>query len=286
MMARKHKAFPRLSIDSLRTEEHRRLFSRALQNVLSSDTAELTYGQIVDGLPISSVEEDSYYGTVSRDHPIHKNHTELCSGVLERLRNINGARDISTLEFDSTLIDAYNNTSLGSRAFQARLIEMTVYAVHQIAVQLFRTETSIHDEKDGMGWWEDPKRERMPPTLFQHHAYCDYHLFPEDLADGVAYWAENRIFGGVVLFDRRAPGSSPNSHNGIRVDPNAIYLHSDRDGVTNQIYQLTDRQRCDLVNFLLSETTPPAKCPIPMKATWENDKRIDPQKSHLDTGVY
>ncbi|KAI3341393.1 hypothetical protein F4824DRAFT_496144 [Ustulina deusta] len=282
---------PRVSVDSLDTN-HRQVFSRALQNVLSSDAAELTYAQIVDGLPLSAIERDTIRGSVDCDHPIHTKHTELCPGVIERLREIIDTHDIGSLKFDSTLVDAYNNASPGSRAFETRLIEMTAVAVHQIAVQLFKSETSLH-ESDGMGSWQPAEdsvfwdiHKTMFPTLFRHPQYCDYGLYPDGLADGVAYWAENRILGGVVLFDRRAPDSPPNTNNEIEVDPNAIYFHSSGRMITYRIYQLIDKQRCDLVKFLLSETTPPAECPIPIHGTSENQQRIDPEEAVTDTGVY
>ncbi|KAI1422801.1 hypothetical protein F5Y12DRAFT_799294 [Xylaria sp. FL1777] len=281
----------KLSIDCLDTK-HRQVFSRALQNVLSSDAAELTYGQIVDGLPLSDIETDSKHGSVDADHPIHTKHTELCPGVLERFREIWRAYDISCLKFDSTLIDGYKNASPGSTPFETRLVEMIVVAVHQIAVQLFKSETSLH-EKDGMGDWKPDEdssfwdcEKAMFPTLFRHEQYCDYDQYPNGMADGVAYWAEDRIFGGVVLFDRRDPDWPPNENNDIEVDPDSIYFHSDKSMVTYRIYQLTEKQRCDLVNFLLSETTPPAECPIPILGNDENHDRVDPEESVLDTGVY
>ncbi|KAI0433219.1 hypothetical protein F5Y09DRAFT_338823 [Xylaria sp. FL1042] len=277
-------SLPRLSIDSLKTE-HRQFFSRALQNVLESDIAKLTYGQIINRLPLTSVERESYNGSVTSEHSIRKKHSELCSGVLERLREIHDARDIASLNFDSTLIDAYNNTTFDSCAFETLLIEMTVVAVHQITVQLCKSEMSLR-ENDGMGSWEPADEETMPPTSFQHEDYRDYDIHPDGLADGVAYWAETRIFGGVVLFERCTPDSSLNLHNDIGIDPNAIYLHSDECDVTCRLYQLTDKQRCDLVTFLLSETTPLAECPIPMKKTNGDNKRIDPEESHFDTSVY
>jgi hypothetical protein len=49
-----------------------------------------------------------------------------------------------------------------------------------------------------------------PPTLFMHNWYCYYDNYPEGVADGVGYWAEARILGGVVLFDGRQPDSAPN----------------------------------------------------------------------------
>ncbi|KFY31203.1 hypothetical protein V493_01311 [Pseudogymnoascus sp. VKM F-4281 (FW-2241)] len=63
------------------TAQHRDIFNRAVENVLSSDIAQITYAQITDGLPLSRVEMDTYeYGALSGDHPIYTRHTDLCGG--------------------------------------------------------------------------------------------------------------------------------------------------------------------------------------------------------------
>ena len=46
--------FRKVSAASLE-EQHRDIFVRAVSNVLSTEIAELTYAQIIDGLPLSSV---------------------------------------------------------------------------------------------------------------------------------------------------------------------------------------------------------------------------------------
>lgn len=38
--------------------------------------------------------------------------------------------------------------------------------------------------------------------------YKDYETYPNGPADMIGYWAENFIIGGVLLFDRREPGSA------------------------------------------------------------------------------
>ena len=90
-------------------------------------------------------------------------------------------------------------------------------AVHQIAVQLFKLDSSVHKD-DGLASWLPPKDDTLfwrfhpngpPPTLFRHRWYRDYDQYPNGVADGVGYWAEARILGGVILFDRREPGSAP-----------------------------------------------------------------------------
>ena len=49
----------KLSIETL-TGQHRDILTRAVQNVMSTEIAQITYAQIVDGFPLSSVEKDNY----------------------------------------------------------------------------------------------------------------------------------------------------------------------------------------------------------------------------------
>jgi hypothetical protein len=94
----------------------------------------------------------------------------------------------------------------------------------------------------------------------------------------VGYWAEAEILGGVVLLDRRDP-EIPNA------DPNAVYFHSCRKGVTYRIYQLLPEQRGALLDFLLAEETPYA-CPLPILGDANNRVRVDPQEPIRETGIY
>ena len=53
-----------------------------------------------------------------------------------------------------------------------------------------------------------------PPTPFAHPAYRYPEQYPRGLADVAGYWAESKIFGGVVVFDRgetEEEVSSPNN---------------------------------------------------------------------------
>ena len=42
---------------------------------------------------------------------------------------------------------------------------------------------------------------------FYHTEYEEYENYPFGLLDVVGYWAEDRLFGGVLLFDRGETGS-------------------------------------------------------------------------------
>ncbi|KAI1500928.1 hypothetical protein F5X99DRAFT_384391 [Biscogniauxia marginata] len=264
---------------------HREILTRAILNVLSSPIAKTTYGQIMDGLPLSEVALDSYEGTIARGHPLLDQHLELSSEVLDKLDQLYSAFDPETLRTGSTLLSAFRAASPGSRAFHVHLIELVARSVHQIAVLLFK-QGPIRPESDPLLSWL-PSEDLMPrlypkgfpPTFFLHQWYRDYDQYPEGIADGVGYWAESRILGGVVLFDRRIPGSTED------VEPDAIYLHPDNRDVTYRIYRLLDSQKQQLLQFLLSEVPLPS-CPLPIHGSMDNRDRIDPEEPIKDTGIY
>lgn len=90
---------------------------------------------------------------------------------------------------------------------------MLAIACHDLAVLL-------HQEHDGglhkgahtwqrvRPWYprgptHPPPSQRKPlPTVFFHGSYAAWEQYPRGVADMIGYWAEARLFGGVVLFDR------------------------------------------------------------------------------------
>lgn len=92
---------------------------------------------------------------------------------------------------------------------------MAAVALHLFAVEFYQLDTSFHRD-DGSSNWTPPEDHFFwnffpsgsLPTLFYHRWYDNHEKYPNGLADMVAYWAEERIFGGVVLFDRREPESA------------------------------------------------------------------------------
>lgn len=117
------------------------------------------------------------------------------------------------------------------------------------------------------------------PTLFHHSWYVNHDQHPNRVADMVGYWAEARILGGVVVFDRRKPNVEPSA------DPDAIYFLSDRQGVTYRIHQLLPEQRKALLDFLTADDTPSAN-PLPILADENNRIRVDPEEPIQTTGIY
>jgi len=73
--------------------DHEGSLERALVNILSTEAAEFTYAQILDGLPTEQSLNDSF-GPMP-GHPVHElKHTTLCEGSIEKARSF---RDRFTL---------------------------------------------------------------------------------------------------------------------------------------------------------------------------------------------
>ena len=94
-------------------------------------------------------------------------------------------------------------------------------------------------------------------------------MYPEGRADVVGYWAEDRILGGVAVYERLQQAGS--------ADPPNAYFHSCRDRMTDRVYQLRDEQQQALFGFLLAQTSspPPSPCPLPILGDKQNRVRVD-----------
>jgi hypothetical protein len=143
--------------------------------------------------------------------------------------------------------------------------------------------------------WELPQQSGgypllVPPPpwniLFSHPYYVAQSQYPDSLADVVGYWAEDRIFGGVVLFDRsqtwrRCDGEGPGAP-----EPN-LYMHSARDDVTFRLWQVKNEEQEALAGFLLAPApAPTADGPLPILPTRSHRVRIDPDRAIVDNKVY
>lgn len=169
-------------------------------------------------------------------------------------------------------------------------------ALHQVDVHLFQKGDKIHDQHQppesdnsisSVTLWEPtPKlyyKFEVQPTMFAHPAFVAHDLYPNGIADMVGYWAEDRILGGILLLDRSK------EETGDAVELPNVYFESSRPARTHFIYQLTDQQQNDLLDFLLSPTsdkdTP--SCPLPLLDYHkDNHVTVDPEFAIVESKVY
>lgn len=116
-------------------------------------------------------------------------------------------RYLRLIHYRPQLLLAFEQTIPGTRQFHLRLIELLVVACHQIAVYLFQLDDAIHTHEQYVKWMNEPRDmgrwdSFRAPTAFSHGPYIAIEQYPNGIADAVGYWAEARIFGGVVVFDR------------------------------------------------------------------------------------
>ena len=150
--------------------------------------------------------------------------------------------------------------------------------MHKLAILLFQRRYRVHDvvwaAKDATYTVDAVTRsnsdDNLSSTPFCHPEYRMTEQYPAGEADVVGYWAENRIFGGVVLLDR-----SDSWDDRRNPEPN-IFLHSSYYDVTFRVWRALDEQQDALVDFLLSQS-PAEACPFPLLASHKNLDRIDPQ---------
>ena len=91
---------PRIALAKLQGS-HSEILTRAIANVLSSPVAEVAYGQIIDGLPLSAAALDTYDSNACPGHPLLYEHLQLSSQVLEKAANLHLTFDSSTLKIDA-----------------------------------------------------------------------------------------------------------------------------------------------------------------------------------------
>lgn len=220
-------------------DAHQRALERAVMKIISAPIAEETFAQIVDGLPLRNVALETQNHRVLRGDPIEK-HPEMCPGALEKWREFRTRFDIiswevmsavSTQELDDSrhieqllarfqALQRYQDTPVGSRASKLPFLELVAVTIHSIAVELFKlVDGGFHQNAV---WpsdeaYHEEYRSRRPPPFYLLH-YSNPNQYPDGIAGVAAYWAEDRIFGGVVLFGRG------NNHNGVRSMPTPITL--------------------------------------------------------------
>lgn len=201
------------TVDDLGFGEHLEIYTRALANVMSTDVAQSTSAQIVDGAPLSEILS-LMPGRPELTRPVYQ-HSELCDGVRGKTAQLLDISNLRILQYDfhvsqsltihqkrglirnSQLVSRYLAASPGSKAFKTALIELMTVSVHQIAAYIYNLDLDMGSRK------KLAKEDSKIPTFLLHSQYKDIDQYPDGVADAVGYWAEAQMFGGVILFDRR-----------------------------------------------------------------------------------
>lgn len=164
-------------------------------------------------------------------------------------------------------------------------------AVHALAVQVF-TEVDggfhKHEKWPGDDYYDAPSymmRTKTPTPFLLWLTFDDPDQYPDGLADVAAYWAEDRIFGGVVLFGRGKSGKevwssclATSKKSKLRTltlsQQNGVWFHSHRRRITDHVYALREDQVASLTHFLESDPEEASECcPFPILANRENVRR-------------
>ncbi|PGH07921.1 hypothetical protein AJ79_06129 [Helicocarpus griseus UAMH5409] len=122
---------------------------------------------------------------------------------------------------------------------------------HEIAVFLYNAYSGgLHKPNSEEAYRQMPKPVlpsfippppvKIKPAELFHPYYQNWEQYPHGIADIVGYWAEYRLFGGVVLFDRGQAGSACKD----------IFIHPVRN---YHIFQPSDTQIKEYLNVLLSD---------------------------------
>ena len=106
------------------------------------------------------------------------------------------------------------------------MLDLLARSIHCIAVSISRSTVKLHSQEEigittsyqdppivcevgndtSQGTMTFPPKPPVP-SLFFHSKYLNHEEYPFGVHDVVGYWAEDRIFGGVVLFDRGESGT-------------------------------------------------------------------------------
>ncbi|KAK3997444.1 hypothetical protein QBC44DRAFT_354930 [Cladorrhinum sp. PSN332] len=289
-------------------DEHRQVFQTALTRVLAADLAESTYAEILDGLPTQTAWLETNHREPD-DHPVFTlKHDSLSPRVLEKIRNFRQTFDPVQLTFSSTVISPISYISArsaantftqvlkdflqatqGTKQFELRLIELLAVACHQIAVYLWNLDDGPHKHQEYEEWRDsaqdrplsDPSnwyRPYIAPVPFYHRRYVDFDQYPNGIADIVGYWAEARIFGGVVVFNRGDSGT----------ECKELYLHGHGRIGPKTLYPPTNQQYDALIHFLLADqaSEAPTPCPIPILATDQNRWRYSAEDAMIKFNIF
>ncbi|KAK2783772.1 hypothetical protein FQN52_009516 [Onygenales sp. PD_12] len=273
-----------VALENLATERYAAL-KLAMSKILSTSLATETFAQIVDGLPTRDVYLDYH----NSRRPDFEENLVPSPPAIDAVESYCKKFDISCFQVDANVAQAYQNASRGSKEFNLRLIEILAILCHEIAVYLYTAyDGGVRKPDSAEVYRQMPKPRVLPlgkpqpvklkPAELFHPYYQDWQQYPHGIADIVGYWAEYRLFGGVVLFDRGQTGSECKD----------IFIHPV--GIS-YIFQLSDTQMENFMSFLFSDRTqgPSASLTAPEHMRFKAEKfarRIEPYDAIVHLNIY
>ncbi|PGH28549.1 hypothetical protein GX50_08710 [[Emmonsia] crescens] len=273
----------RVALENL-AAEHYAALQLAMSKMLSTSLASETFAQIIDGLPTRDVYLDYY----NSHRPDFEENLVSSQPAMDAVESYQKKFDISCLQVDANIVQAYQNASRGSKEFNLRLMEILAILCHEIAVYLYNMyDGGLRKPDSAEVYHRMPKPTltlkiplapvRLKPAELFHSYYQDWQQYPHGKADIVGYWAEYRLFGGVVLFDRGETGLACKD---IFIHPVGGY----------KIFQLLDAQVENYMRFLFldlqdSSTSPESSECMRFKAE-KSAPRIDPWDAMAYLHIY
>ncbi|KAH7137015.1 hypothetical protein B0J13DRAFT_640739 [Dactylonectria estremocensis] len=126
----------------------------------------------------------------------------------------------------------------------------------------------------------------LPHAASFRRAYHCPDQYPREIIDVVGYWAEGKIFGGVIVFDRGETDQESNPANLVQC--NDMWTHSALLEGPRTLYPPTQQQFESLIPFLLADTNSwnSAPCLLPICATRKNRPRWRPYKAFADYHIF
>ncbi|QSS54125.1 hypothetical protein I7I53_01591 [Histoplasma capsulatum var. duboisii H88] len=225
--------------------EHFVALEQAILNVLSTRLAFETFAQVVDGIPTRDAYFEYYLPTPRPEYSQNLMPSDKAREIVwEYLRRFH----VGGVTFPVDRAQAYQDASLVSGSFKLRMFELVAIACHNIAAELY-TKAGGGLRKPASPPQPPPSSHPLirpaPPNIAElfHDEYEEWRQYPNGVADVVGYWAEYRLFGGVVLFDRGTTGQECKS----------AYIHPIKG---RKIFQLSAQQIEGFTGFALSKHPP------------------------------
>lgn len=190
----------------------------------------------------------------------------------------------------------------GTKGYLLSLIELLARACHEIAARLFELDDGIHKHSVYEAWRDAPVDPSSNPmtrpfrrvSVFCHGAYSAHDQYPLGMADVAGYWAEAKIFGGVVVFDRGTSGTEVSPLVPVYEASNKVacpqltlishsssqrkemYLHGGHKKAPLTLFPPTSDQLESLAQYLLQDHSVAIPCPLPITASRLNGYRYHP----------